>query len=98
MMYSKSIQAQRLLSRWKRKQFIYQKALNSLPNVFTSQNIICIDKAILWTSNYLKFIKTINRSLIKQLKPSDYKQVTKLIDAIKLSLSTISEKLRHIEP
>ena len=98
MMSSEEIQAKRLLSRWKRKQIIYQKQLNSFPKCFTSRNLEYIDMAILLTANYLKFIKSINCSLIKHLNTSDSKQVNVLIDSIKLSLAIISEKLRHIEP
>ena len=98
MMSSQEIQAKRLLSRWKRKQFIYQKKLNSFPKRLTSKNLEYIDMAILLTSDYLKFIKSINCSLIKHLNSSDSKQVNFLIDSIKLSLAIISEKLRHIEP
>ena len=98
MMSSEEIQAKRLLSRWKRKQIIYQKQLNSFPKHLTSKNLEYIDTAILLTSDYLKFIKSINCSLIKHLNTSDSKQVNVLIDSIKLSLAIISEKLRHIEP
>jgi hypothetical protein len=98
MMSSEEIQAKRLLSRWKRKQIIYQKQLNSFPKRFTSKNLEYIDMAILLTSDYLKFIKSINCSLIKHLNTSDSKQVNVLIDSIKLSLAQVSEKLRHIEP
>ncbi len=97
-MSSKETQEKRLLSRWKRKQLIYQKQLNSFPKRFTSRNLEYIDMAILLTSDYLKFIKSINCSLIKHLNTSDSKQVNVLIDSIKLSLAIISEKLRHIEP
>ena len=97
MMSLAEIQAKRLLSRWKRKQLIYQRQLNSFPKHFTSKNLVYIDMAILLTSDYLKFIKSINCSLIKHLNSSDSKQVNVLIDSIKLSLAKISEKLRHIE-
>jgi hypothetical protein len=97
MMSSQETQAKRLLSRWKRKQIIYQRQLNSFPKHFTSRNLVYINMAILLTSDYLKFIKNINCSLIKHLNTSDSKQVNVLIDSIKLSLAIISEKLRHIE-